>query len=118
MSSLACLATCQAPHSIANQCNVDLKCPGRVKGQCAELQFVSLLSCFQELLLECLVARSAFIKAQSDVLADAGGGIVKVPPVAAKDWIRGLLSSPAQLRSLDDATLVRYVKVCFSCVFS
>lgn len=92
---------------------MELKCHGKALGQSTELQFVSLLGCFQELLIECLVTRSAFIRGQSHVLADSGGGVLKVPPLQAKDWIRGLFSSPAQLRSLDDATLVRYVKVCF-----
>ena len=78
-----------------------------------DLRFVGLLDCLKELFVECLASRSTFIGAQRDVLVDSGDNhvVMKVPADVAEDWIRGLFSSPAHLRSLDDATLIRYVKV-------
>lgn len=78
-------------------------------------QFVSLMACFEELVIECLSTRSAFISAQRDVMTDSvsdGNGVVKVPAAAAKAWIRTMFCTPAQLQALDDATLIHYVKVC------
>lgn len=83
----------------------------------APLQFVSPLTCLQELLVECLGNRSAFINAQQDMLGDSPGGEVKVPAQAAKAWIRGLVCTPDQLQALDNDTLVQCLKVCFLVVF-
>ena len=75
-------------------------------------QFVSLLACFEELIVECLSKRSTFISAQRDC---GGSVVVKVPPHAAKAWIRGMLSAHSQLQAQDDATLVEYLKVYIHC---
>lgn len=75
-------------------------------------QFVSLLACVEELIVECLSARSSFISAQCDCGGDV---VVKVPPKAAKAWIRGMLCTPAQLQALTDTTLVEFVNVCIVC---
>lgn len=78
----------------------------------AGLQFVSLMTCFQELLIECLSTRSTFISAQNDMLNDSMDDEVKVPAEAAKAWIRALFCTPDQLKSLDNSTLLQCVKVC------
>ena len=76
---------------------------------------MSLLACFEELLVECLSERSNFIGEQRDSLA--GDGVLKVPAGAARAWIRGMLSTPDQLQALDTNSLIRCVKVyCAFCV--
>lgn len=93
----------------ASQCSMESQCLPEPK------QFVSLLDCIQELLLECLAPRSSFISAllsaQDEFADSACAGGVKVPAIAAKDWIRGIFRTHAQLRELDDGTLVQCVKV-------
>ena len=79
---------------------------GHAPGQPAE---VSLLACFEELLVECLSARSKFIDGQRECLA--GDGVLKVPAKAARAWIRGVLNTPDQLRALDTSTLIECLKV-------
>lgn len=85
-------------------------------GSVEATRFVSLASVFIELLVACLSSRSAFISEQSDVLADFGGagGVLKVPVEAARGWVRALLSTPEQLQAQDNATLIHWMKVCFS----
>ena len=82
---------------------------GQAPGQPAEVQLVSLLACFEELLIECLGARSTFIRGQNECMA--GDGVLKVPAEAARAWIRGMLSTPDQLRALDTNSLIRRLKV-------
>ena len=80
---------------------------GHAAGLPAEAQLVSLLACFEELLIECLGARSTFISGQCECIA--GGEFLKVPAEAAKAWIRAMLSTSDQLQSLDLNTLAQYV---------
>lgn len=83
----------------------------------AALQFVQFPQSFEELMIECLAERSAFIRAQRECIGDSGRAVaVKVPSEAGKHWVRAVMSTPASLRATDDAKLVQYLKVCFSLV--
>lgn len=86
---------------------------GHARRESAEVKLVSLLDCFQELIIECLGARSAFISGRIDCIGC--GGVLKVPAEAARAWIRGMLSTPDQLQALNTSSLIRYTKVC--CTF-
>ena len=83
---------------------------GQAVGQPSDVKLVSLLACFEELLVECLGARSIFIRGQCECLA--GDRVLKVPAEAAIAWIRGMLSTPDQLQALNTNTLILYIKVC------
>lgn len=82
---------------------------GQSPGQPAEAQLVSLLACFEELLIECLSARSRFISGQRECVE--GDRVLKVPAEAARAWIRGMLSTPDQLQALDTNSIIRRVEV-------
>jgi hypothetical protein len=116
------MAPCPPLSRLLNDCRTDSKCYDGIaqsdmiaKGG---IEFVSLGDCLKELFVECMVARSRLVSEQSSVLEDVGGDGIIAPAEAAKCWIRGLFSTPAHLRALDDATLIRYIKVCFVCLIS
>jgi hypothetical protein len=108
------MAPCPPLPNLLDRCSTESKCYSKAQPDtiAGDLHFVRLIDCLKELFVECVAARSGLISEQSNVLEDIGGDGVIAPAEAAKSWIRGLFSTPADLRALDDDTLVRYVKVC------
>lgn len=80
--------------------------------------FVQFPWSFEELMIECLAERSAFIRAQRECVGDSGRGTgLKIPAEVGKHWVGALMSTPGSLRAKDNATLVQYLKVCVLCAF-
>lgn len=61
-------------------------------------------------LIECLIARSAVLRAQRDTATNEG--VFRVPKDLCRAWMQCVLSTVRDLQSMDDAQLARYLQVC------
>ena len=76
------------------------------------MQFAQFPQCFEDIMIECLAERSAFIRAQRECICEHGRGVgLKIPAEVGKQWVRAVMSSPAALRATDPSKLVQYLKV-------
>lgn len=90
-------------------------------GRCTELAGSKRVQClpfpggFEELIINLLADRSAFLRTQRECVADAGGdACIDLPAEVTSDWLYGLISTTAALIATDDSKLVECLKVSVS----
>ena len=76
------------------------------------MQFAQFPQSFEDIMIECLAERSAFIRAQRECIGERGRGVsLKIPAEVGKQWVRAVMSTPASLRATEASKLVQYLKV-------